>query len=276
LDLQKFPETSTLTAMLKCCFSSKYSSLFFLRHAHVLQILKFYVFSQRNRQALEHVCCQLDKLELSYSSWVMGSLTWSLYTVRQIEKGVLRHPPCRFLGARGLVSILSRFFHSLLLLSHTFLPIFPLFHFSPLLFPFPLFIYLLIYCEKQLLASSRLSVRSSAQNNMAPIEPIFIKFNIWVFFEKSVEKIQVSFTISKDNRYTTWRPRYIWQYFAEFFLEREMFQKGFRENRNEHFMFDNVCSENRVVYGIKMEKNTVDQDMPLMRIQCDARVFHAG
>jgi hypothetical protein len=86
LDLQKFPVTSTLTAMLKYGFSSKYSSLFFLRHAHVLQILNFYMFSQRKRQALEHVCCQLDKLELSYSSWVMGSLTWSLYTYIQTDR----------------------------------------------------------------------------------------------------------------------------------------------------------------------------------------------
>jgi len=92
LDLQKFPETNTFAATMKYGFSSKYSSLFFLRHAHVLQILKFYVFSQRNRQALEHVCCHLDKLELSYSSWVMGSLTWSLYTVRQIEKRGAKTP----------------------------------------------------------------------------------------------------------------------------------------------------------------------------------------
>ena len=139
--------------MLKYGFSSKYSSLLFLRHAHVLQILKFYVFSQRNRQALEHVCCQLDKLELSYSSWVMESLTWSLYTVRQIEKGVLRHPPYRFLAARGLVSILSRFFHSLLLPSRTFIPTFPLFHLFPtficfIFHYFSLFVYLFIYCEK--------------------------------------------------------------------------------------------------------------------------------
>jgi hypothetical protein len=133
--------------MLKCGFGSKYSSLFFLRPAHVLQILKFYVFSQRNRQALEHVCCQLDKLELSYSSWVMGSLTWSLYTDRQ-KKGVLRHTSCRFLGARELVSILFRFLYSFLLLSHTFLPTFPLFHLFPTFICFLfhyLFVYLLIY-----------------------------------------------------------------------------------------------------------------------------------
>jgi hypothetical protein len=147
LDLLKFLQTSTSTAMLNYGFGSKYSSLLFLWHAHVLQILKFYVFSQRNRQALEHVCCQLDKLELSYSSWVMGSLTWSLYTDRQ-KKGVLRHTSCRFLGARGLVSILFRFLHSLLFLSHTFLPTFPLFllflAFICFLFHY-LFVYLLIY-----------------------------------------------------------------------------------------------------------------------------------
>ena len=33
-----------------------------------------------------------------------------------------------------------------------------------------------------------------------------------------------------------------------------MFHKSFGENLNEHFKFSNVCSENRAVYGMKMEK----------------------
>jgi hypothetical protein len=49
----------------------------------MLQVLNLYGNSQRNRHASEHVCCHLDKLELSYSCWVMGGLTWSLFTDRQ-------------------------------------------------------------------------------------------------------------------------------------------------------------------------------------------------
>lgn len=52
-------------------YSSKNCSAFSRRHAHMLQILNLYGCSRRNRQALERVCCQLDKLELSYSSGVM-------------------------------------------------------------------------------------------------------------------------------------------------------------------------------------------------------------
>jgi len=100
------------------------------------------------------------------------------------KKGVLRHPPYRFLGARGLVSIQSRFFHSLLFLSHTFLHNFPFFHFIPTFITFStiyLFIYLFVYCEKELLTSSRLSVRSSAWNETAPTGRIFMKFNMSIF-----------------------------------------------------------------------------------------------
>jgi hypothetical protein len=38
---------------------------------------------------------------------------------------------------------------------------------------------------------------------------IFMKCDAWVFFKKSVEKIQVSSVSDKNNRYCTWRPTYI-------------------------------------------------------------------
>jgi hypothetical protein len=108
------------------------------------------------------------------------------------------------------VSFLPFFITSFAYFSSYFpsLPSFPHFY----LFPFPLFIYLLIYCEKQLLASSRLSVRSSAWNNTAPTRLIFMKFNVWVFFAKSVKTIHVSLqsekttdTLAEDKRHTSWR-----------------------------------------------------------------------
>ena len=54
-------------------------------------------------------------------------------------------------------------------------------------------------------------------------------------------------------------PTCISQYFSEIFFEWEMFQKSCRENQSKHFMFNDVFSENRAVYEIKLE-NIVDQD----------------
>jgi len=45
------------------------------------------------------------------------------------------------------------------------------------------------------------SVRPSAWNNSAPTGRIFMKFDFWVFFEKSVQKIQVSLKSDKNNGY---------------------------------------------------------------------------
>jgi hypothetical protein len=157
LELEKFPKKEQSNRAVKEQLQLKELFVFFLRHAHMLQILNLYGFSQRNRQALEHVCCQLDKLELSYGSGVMERLTWSLctdtdrQTDSQTDKGVLRHPPFSFLAARMLVSIQCRFFHSLLPLSLSlmlyFLPPSFFFNFSTLFFfsflsPIYLFIYL--------------------------------------------------------------------------------------------------------------------------------------
>ena len=58
------------------------------------------------------------------------------------------------------------------------------------------------------LASSCLSVRRSVCPtawNKAPTGRIFIKFNIWIFFHKYVEKIKVSLKSEKKNGYFTWR-----------------------------------------------------------------------
>jgi hypothetical protein len=62
--------------------------------------------------------------------------------------------------------------------------------------------------EMRLLASSCLS----AWNSWASTGRIFMKFDIWVFLGKSVEKIQVSLELDKNNGYFTWRPLYVFDH----------------------------------------------------------------
>ena len=51
--------------------------------------------------------------------------------------------------------------------------------------------------------SFAMSVRLSAWNNSAPTGRIFVKFDIRVFFRKSIEKIQDSLKSDHNNRYFT-------------------------------------------------------------------------
>jgi hypothetical protein len=51
----------------------------------------------------------------------------------------------------------------------------------------------------------------SEWNNSAPNGRIFIKFDMWVFFWKSVEKIQVSLKSDKNNEHFTRRPIHIFK-----------------------------------------------------------------
>ena len=60
-------------------------------------------------------------------------------------------------------------------------------------------------CGRILLALSCLSVRPSVWNNSAPTGRIFMKFDIRVFFEKTVEKSQVSVKSDKNIGHFTWR-----------------------------------------------------------------------
>ena len=59
-----------------------------------------------------------------------------------------------------------------------------------------------------------LSVRPPSWNNSAPTGRIFMKFGMWVFFEKSIEKIQVSLKSDKYKAYFTWRPIYIFDHIS--------------------------------------------------------------
>jgi hypothetical protein len=56
------------------------------------------------------------------------------------------------------------------------------------------------------LPSVRPSVRPSDWNNSAPTTRIFIKFYIWVFFEKCVKKIQISLKYDKNDGNVSRKP----------------------------------------------------------------------
>ena len=80
-------------------------------------------------------------------------------------------------------------------------------------------------CEKQLLASSRLSVHpSTCFEQLSSPGRIFMKFYIWVFFRKPEKKIQVSSKYDKNNGYFTWITITFLSYLVHFFLESEMLQ----------------------------------------------------
>jgi hypothetical protein len=64
----------------------------------------------------------------------------------------------------------------------------------------------------------------------------FPEIRYFRIFRKSVETVQVSLISGKKNGYFRWRL----QYFAEFFLEWEIFQKKFVEKFKTHFMFSEV------------------------------------
>jgi len=79
--------------------------------------------------------------------------------------------------------------------------------------------------KRRLLASSCLSVRPSAWNS-ASNGRIFMKFDVWLFFfQKSVEKIQVSLKSENNNEHFTRRPIYIFVHISLFFLGWKMFRK---------------------------------------------------
>jgi len=97
-------------------------------------------------------------------------------------------------------------------------------------------------CEKQILASSCLSVRPSVRpsicrhgNSRLPMNMIFMKFDIWVFFENLSRKykfhynrIRLTGTVMKTNIQ-------FWSYLVHFFIKWEMFQTKGVEKIKIHF-----------------------------------------
>jgi len=81
------------------------------------------------------------------------------------------------------------------------------------------------------------SVLPSAWRNSAPTGRIFMKIDIWNFFWKSGQKIQVLLKSDKNSGYFSWRPTvYIWQHLAHFFLECEIFQTKSAEKITTHIL----------------------------------------
>jgi len=59
-----------------------------------------------------------------------------------------------------------------------------------------------------------MSLCLSAWNSAAVIGWIFVKFDIWVFFETSVEKIQISLKSDKNEGYFIWRLIYVFDHIS--------------------------------------------------------------
>ena len=112
----------------------------------------------------------------------------------------------------------------------------------------------------------------SAWNKSDPTGGIFVKFDIWEFFWKPLEKIKVSLKWERNNGYFTWRPIYTLIISRSILLRmRNVSDTICRGNEDTHFVFTNFIF-NRVFYEIRW-KSTVEQGRPQMtmwrmRIEC--------
>jgi len=83
------------------------------------------------------------------------------------------------------------------------------------------------------------SVSPSAWNNSAPTGRIFVKVDIWIFFPKSVEKVQGSLQSNKNNGYFTWISIYIFDNISLSSSQNaKCFKQTCREIQNTHFVFN--------------------------------------
>jgi len=93
-------------------------------------------------------------------------------------------------------------------------------------------------CEKQLLASSCPSVRLSAWNS-ASTGGIFMKFDIWVFFEYMSRKFMFHYNLARITVLYMQTEIHFRSHLAQFFLEWKMFQTKVVEKLETHFMSNN-------------------------------------
>jgi hypothetical protein len=79
----------------------------------------------------------------------------------------------------------------------------------------------------------------SVWNNSAPTGQIFMKFDIWIFFEKYVEKIQVPLKSDKNKGYFT-EYQCIFSIISRSAIRRmrNVLGKNCRNNKNTHFIFN--------------------------------------
>jgi hypothetical protein len=84
----------------------------------------------------------------------------------------------------------------------------------------------------------------------------------------------VSFKSDKNNWCFT-LILYIWRYFSEFFLEREIFRTKAVEKIKTHVIFSNLFFETLPAYEI-MCKNMIEQAGPQMTIYCGTLQYTAA
>jgi hypothetical protein len=122
-------------------------------------------------------------------------------------------------------------------------------------------------CERWLLALSRpsasLSVRPSihpsAWNNSDPTKRVFMRFDMWAFFRKSAEKVQVSLKPDKNNGYVTWRHYDIMTASRWTLLGmRNVSDKRCTESQNRYFIFNTFFRKSYRLWVIW--KNIVQPD----------------
>ena len=120
-------------------------------------------------------------------------------------------------------------------------------------------------CEKHLLASSCLSLFWSAWNNSAPMGWIFIKFNIWEFFENLSIKCKFHSNLTRIMG-TVHGDHYTFLIISCSFLVRlrNASDKCCRGNQNTHFISCNFFG-NPAVCEV-MWKNIVEPERPQMTV----------
>ena len=92
---------------------------------------------------------------------------------------------------------------------------------------------------------------------------IFMKFGIWGFLKKSIDKIQVSLKSYKKNGYFTRSPLHFWYHLANY-LEWEMCETQIAQRQSKHTVLYSInffSTENRAVLE-KMWTNVVGLDTP--------------
>ena len=92
-----------------------------------------------------------------------------------------------------------------------------------------------------------------------------MKFDNFVYFEKPVEKIEVSLKYDKNNGYCSWRLDIFIASCTILLKMRTFSDKDCKDNQNTHFAFYLFSFENRTVCEI-ICKNILEPDRPQMTI----------
>jgi len=120
-------------------------------------------------------------------------------------------------------------------------------------------------CERRLLASSCLSVRTSIRkNNWAPTGWIFIILDIWGYF-KHVEQVQYSLKSNNNSGCFMWRPIHIFFIYRSILLQWKMFKKKLYRKSKQTFYTQWMFFETPAVYRITW-KNIVEAGRPQITI----------